>query len=68
VLAIVRIFDDVDRLWPGIDLSDFIAQGQVDRRHPHLIFVEGGDGQPPSGDLFEDDVAGEDRHEVKMIT
>ena len=53
---------DLDRLQPGLDQPDFVAERQVDRGDPHLVGAERVDGDAPAFDLPQDDVARQNGH------
>jgi glycerophosphoryl diester phosphodiesterase len=62
VLPVIGVLDDIDGARGRLDLPDFVTQGEIDRGDPYLVFVERRDLQTPGGDLFEDDIACENRH------
>ena len=64
VIAIVRVFGNVDRSRRRVDLANFVAKRQVDRRDADLVFLERRNGETTDSNFVEDNVAGKDRHEA----
>ncbi len=64
VIAIVRVFGDVDRTRRRVNLANFVAKRQVDRRDADLVFLERRNGETTDSNFVEDNVAGKDRHEA----